>query len=202
MISRLIVANIAALAALLVEFGRSEPNYECWQGLQVKPVIDSGMYPVYFGSIGSYGYPSFSVNLYNNEVGIVYTDCYCPGDNFVILDNGKVMRDTTSAIPSCTPSTSNCASYLSDPASCVNSATYCRSTASNFYVSKDAPHNITVLTTDSPFGRGLMWIGFYNNTGSTRICTSGNKCYFGISPYVNSVYPVCNPNDSVDSSTS
>ena len=116
-------------------------------------IPDVGLYPFRFGrgNAGLFSPDTFFFLATGDGVQLLVTDCFCPGDKFVIFDNGTPIGGAANA--GVTDGT--CQVYEDQPLNCLASWEY-----SHLVMQLPAgPHNITIMAAFSPFNGGTGFIG-------------------------------------------
>lgn len=121
--------------------------------------VDGQWNTFYFGPIGTYAYTSFYYTSYV-ETAIIFTDCFCAGDDFQIFVDGVFYAG------SYLPSTANipvsphgCEDFELDPAICYeNNPPYASLPWELAPPIEAGFHNITIFVVSSPYNFGLAYL--------------------------------------------
>ncbi len=123
------------------------PSFK-FQTVKIHP--DMGFYAFSFGASHTYAFQNFVVKL-RKPTWLSVTDCYCPGDNFQVFDNGRPIL-VTNECPEVTPS---CELAFEDNAwSCLKDPNFCHGVV----LLDSGHHNLTIATINSSVGGGAAFL--------------------------------------------
>lgn len=139
---------------------------------------NSGWYKFYYGNEGTVAWQSYSFDLPYQSV-ITLTDCFCPGDRFQLIDNGRVLLNVNQCpFPDTACTIQN---QVADPDQCVKDGNFCSGSA----ILPPGPHNITIGVLDSGLTAGAAFVRL------------DEICYLQNGPYEQAV-PCCYAREQCD----